>query len=110
MNVPHLPEENIKGFRVTRQGLRVYRDRWTHAPTRVAGLITGLAATRPTGIPESGTDFGALAEKYVSICPLQLDLTAYPAMHILNHWPLCREDAAGRTALKAPEYEYRLAK
>ncbi len=27
VNIPHLAEEKIKGFRITRQGMRVYRDR-----------------------------------------------------------------------------------
>ena len=40
----------------------------------------------PTGIPEDGSDVGALTEGYVSVTPLQLDLTAYKAMEKLNTW------------------------
>ncbi len=40
----------------------------------------------PTGVPERGTDIGALAEGYVSITPLHLDLTAYRALTDLNTW------------------------
>ena len=36
--------------------------------------------------PERGTDVGALAEGYVSVTPLQLDLTAYHALTDLNTW------------------------
>jgi len=35
---------------------------------------------------EEGTDFGALSEGYVSITPLQLDLTNYKAMEVLKKW------------------------
>ena len=40
----------------------------------------------PTGVAERGTDVGALAEGFVSISPLQLDLTAYRALTDLNTW------------------------
>ena len=40
----------------------------------------------PTGVPERGTDVGALAEGFVSVTPLQLDLTAYRALTDLNTW------------------------
>jgi 5'-nucleotidase len=35
---------------------------------------------------EEGTDFGALSEGFVSITPLQLDLTNYKAMDVLKKW------------------------
>jgi broad specificity polyphosphatase/5'/3'-nucleotidase SurE len=41
-----------------------------------------------------GTDVGALSEGYVSITPLQLDLTNYPAM-----WLLCIDFHDSRAAL-----------
>ena len=40
----------------------------------------------PTGVPERGTDIGVLAEGYVSVTPIQLDLTAYHAIPDLNAW------------------------
>ena len=40
----------------------------------------------PTGVDEPGTDFGALQAGYVSITPLQLDLTHYKAMDVLKKW------------------------
>ena len=39
-----------------------------------------------TGVPERGTDVGALAEGFVSVTPLQLDLTGYRTMNELNTW------------------------
>jgi 5'-nucleotidase len=40
----------------------------------------------PTGVPEPGTDVGALAEGFISVTPLQLDLTAYRMLSNLNTW------------------------
>jgi 5'-nucleotidase len=37
-------------------------------------------------VDEPGTDFGALQAGYVSITPLQLDLTAREAMDTLKAW------------------------
>jgi 5'-nucleotidase len=91
VNVPYLPEEQIKGMRITRLGLRVYRallDKRQDPRGRPYYWIGGEA---PTGIPEEGTDFGALAEGLVSITPLHLDLTAYHALQELEGWPLDRE-------------------
>ena len=45
-----------------------------------------IGGDAPTGVPDRGTDVGALAEGFVSITPLQLDLTAYRALTDLNTW------------------------
>ncbi len=86
VNVPYLPKEEIKGYKITRQGLRVYRaalDRRLDPRKRPYYWIGGEA---PTGVPEEGTDFGALAQGFVSITPLHLDLTAYRVIDSLLAW------------------------
>ena len=86
VNVPFLPETQIQGFRLTRQGLRVYHSRLDeriHPRGRPYYWIGGDA---PTGVPERGTDIGALAEGFISITPLQLDLTAYQVLPDLSAW------------------------
>jgi len=86
VNVPYLPIEVIKGYRITRLGLRVYRNRLDRRVDPRGRPYFWIGGDAPTSIPEYGTDVGALAEGYVSITPLQLDLTAYPAMESLNRW------------------------
>jgi 5'-nucleotidase len=88
VNVPFLPEDKIKGFMVTRQGMRVYRDRLDKRLDPRGRPYYWIGGDTPTGIPNKGTDFGALSEGYVSITPLHLDLTAYKAMEILENWDL----------------------
>jgi 5'-nucleotidase len=86
VNIPYLPLEKIKGFMVTRQGLRVYRDALDARHDPRGRPYYWIGGEAPTGIPEAGTDYGALAEGYVSITPLQLDLTARDAMPLLKKW------------------------
>jgi 5'-nucleotidase len=45
-----------------------------------------IGGEAPTGVPDEGTDIGALAEGYVSITPLHLDLTSYRALETLQAW------------------------
>ena len=88
VNIPMLPEEQIKGFRTTRLGLRVYRDQLDQRTDPRGRPYYWIGGETPTGIPEDGTDVGALCEGYVSLTPLQLDLTAYAAFQRLEGWPL----------------------
>jgi 5'-nucleotidase len=86
VNVPFLSELNIKGIQVTRRGLRVYHDKLDKRIDPRGKPYYWTAGDLPTGVPERGTDIGALAEGYVSITPIQLDLTAYHAIPDLNSW------------------------
>ncbi len=86
VNVPYVPEGEIKGIQVTRQGLRVYHDKVDRRLDPRNRPYYWVIGALPTSIPERGTDVGALAEGYVSVTPIQLDLTAYQAMPDLNAW------------------------
>jgi 5'-nucleotidase len=86
INIPHLPQEEIKGIRVTRQGMRVYRSRLDSREDPRHKAYYWIGGEAPTGIPEKGTDIGALMEGYVSVTPLQLDLTAYNILPVLGTW------------------------
>jgi len=80
INVPYLQDEQFKGIQITRQGLRVYRDQLVRREDPRGVPYYWIGGQAPTGIPETGTDFGALQEGYVSVTPLQLDLTASQAI------------------------------
>lgn len=86
VNVPYRPEGEIRGLRITRQGLRVYRDLLDARQDPRGRPYYWIGGEAPTGVPEDGTDFGALAEGYVSITPLHLDLTAHQTMEMLRGW------------------------
>lgn len=86
VNVPYLPEAQMRGIAITRQGLRVYRDALVKRDDPRGRPYYWIGGDFPTGVNEHGTDFGALDEGYVSVTPLQLDLTAREALDILRRW------------------------
>ena len=86
VNVPYRPLDQIRGLRVTRQGIRVYRDLLVRRLDPRGRPYYWIGGEAPTGVPKNGTDLGALAEGYVSITPLQLDMTAYQVMESMQSW------------------------
>lgn len=86
INVPYLKEAELKGYMITRQGLRVYRDALDARVDPRGKPYYWIGGEHPTGVDEPGTDFGALRAGYVSITPLQLDLTHHKAMVALRMW------------------------
>ena len=86
INIPYLPYDQLKGFMVTRQGLRLYRDVLEKRLDPRGRPYYWIGGEAPTGVIEDGTDFGALKAGYVSITPLQLDLTARDVMQTIQGW------------------------
>jgi 5'-nucleotidase len=86
VNIPYLSVETMKGMMVTRQGMRVYRDALDRRVDPRGRPYYWIGGEAPTGVNEEGTDVGALFAGYVSITPLQLDLTNYKAVEVLKNW------------------------
>jgi len=86
VNIPYLSVETIKGIMITRQGLRVYRDALDKRLDPRGRPYYWIGGEAPTGVNEEGTDVGALFAGYVSVTPLQLDLTNYKAIDVLKNW------------------------
>jgi 5'-nucleotidase len=86
VNVPYLKDEEFRGISITRQGLRLYRDLLVERQDPRGQPYYWIGGEAPTGVPEAGTDFGALREGYVSITPLHLDLTAHNELDKMKKW------------------------
>jgi len=86
VNVPDCPLAELKGFQVTRQG---HRNREnvvipaTDSRNRPIYWLAPPSTAKDAGI---GTDFHAIEHGYVSITPLQVDLTAYNAFDQVSEW------------------------
>lgn len=88
VNVPYLTLDELKGYKITRQGLRVYRDSLVVREDPRGRPYYWIGGEAPTGVHEEGTDFGALKDGFVSITPLQLDLTHQHNIQVLQAWEL----------------------
>ncbi|MFN8596242.1 MAG: 5'/3'-nucleotidase SurE [Anaerolineae bacterium] len=83
VNVPTGP---IKGVQLTRMGERVYNDALDARIDPRGRPYYWIGGSAPTGIPDDGTDVGALHNGYISITPIQMDMTAYRFMETLKEW------------------------
>lgn len=88
VNVPAVPHNEIAGVKITRLGQRVYRDRLVERQDPRGRSYYWIGGEPPIGVPEEGTDIWALANNYVSITPLHLDMTEYQMMEQLRRWGL----------------------
>lgn len=86
VNIPCIPLEEIKGIRVCRQNRGYWREKF-YAREDPRGReylwLTGeFVNTEPSA---SDTDIAALAQGYVSIVPIQVDMTDYTVLPHLSH-------------------------
>jgi 5'-nucleotidase len=86
INVPGIPESEIKGWKVTRQGQRIYRDELVRREDPRGKPYYWIGGEAPTGIEEEDTDFGAIKQGYISVTPIQLDLTDTSSLAALQGW------------------------
>ena len=84
VNVPLRRREDLRGIALTRQGSHTYRDSLVRREDPRGRPYYWIGGEASTGIPEEGTDGWALEEGFVSVTPLQLDLTAYSALETLR--------------------------
>jgi len=86
VNVPALSIDKIKGFDVTHLGLRIYQDELVCREDPKGRPNYWIGGLPPTGLVEDETDFGALDNDYVSITPIQMDMTNYTMIASLKSW------------------------
>ncbi len=88
VNVPNLPLDRLRGYAVTRMGQSRFIetfDRRSDPRGNVYYWMDGYL--EPMG-EAAGTDLGALEDGYVSLTPVQFDLTDSAAMEVLGGWDL----------------------
>ncbi len=88
VDVPAVPEGEIAGIMVTRMGLRIYYDELVRRVDPRGRPYYWIGGQEPGGVLEEGTDLWAVAHNYVSVTPLQLDLTAHELIEPLRAWNL----------------------
>ena len=84
INLPALPQERIRGVRVTRQDTGPLVERFQRRVDPREHVYYWLAEINERRDLEPDTDYGALAAGYVSITPIHHDLTHYPSFNSLK--------------------------
>ncbi len=86
VNVPDVPFEQIKGMKITRLGRRHKAEPVIKSVNPRGELVYWVGAAGPAADAGSGTDFDAVAQGWVSLTPLQVDLTHFQQLDPLQQW------------------------
>ncbi len=86
VNIPNLPENEIKGIKVTRQGKKDYTEKVEVRKDPWGRTYYWIGGEEPNWKAEPGTDYWAIKNSYVSVTPIHLDLTDYKALEILKNY------------------------
>ncbi len=88
VNVPNLPQEEIKGLEITRLGRRGYQDDLVERTDPFGRHYYWIGGGKPTGVNKRGTDIHAIAHGKISVTPIHLDLTNHRMIGRLKGWGL----------------------
>jgi 5'-nucleotidase len=87
VNIPALPLQQIKGIRLCRQTMGLWKeefDKRTDPMRRDYYWLTGVFHNLEPDAPD--TDEWALSNNFVSVVPVKIDLTAYDSFDRLKTW------------------------
>ncbi|PNW27591.1 5'/3'-nucleotidase SurE [Formosa algae] len=88
VNIPNVPKKDIKGIRVCRQARANWVEKFDKRQSPMGKDYYWLAGTFENLDQGEDTDEWALENNYVSIVPVQFDLTAYQSIKQINTWNL----------------------
>jgi 5'-nucleotidase len=86
VNVPDMPFSELRGIQVTRLGTRHVAEPTIKETDPRGRKIYWIGQPGPQQDAGPGTDFYAVNSGYVSITPLQVDLTQYKVLDELSTW------------------------
>ncbi|MBM5570707.1 MULTISPECIES: 5'/3'-nucleotidase SurE [Deefgea] len=86
VNVPDVPYESLKGIKVTRLGRRHKSAPVIRSANPRGDTIWWVGPIGKIADATTGTDFDAIANGFVSITPLSIDLTAHQQLEFIAEW------------------------
>ena len=86
VNIPDVPFKEVKGILSTRLGRRHQAEPGVHSLDQRGERIYWLGSVGEVQNDAPGTDFHAIENSFVSITPLQVDLTEHTAQQALKGW------------------------
>ncbi|MDC0181218.1 5'/3'-nucleotidase SurE [Candidatus Thioglobus sp.] len=84
VNVPDIPMNEVLGIKSTRLGSR-HKSAPSIQDTKDSSLFW-IGENGKEADNDEGTDFYAVTNNYVSVTPLQIDLTKYSEVNLLGDW------------------------
>jgi len=85
INLPYSEDGHYEGVRFTRQGVRLYQDTLDKRFDPRGKPYYWIGGDAPSGLMDEGTDYWAIKQGYISVTPLQMDMTNKPLLDQLNH-------------------------
>jgi len=86
VNVPDVPRADVRGLAITRLGRRHKAEDVIKTQSPRGETVYWVGAAGPAADAGEGTDFHAVAGGYVSVTPLQIDLTNRDQMRAVDQW------------------------
>jgi len=86
VNVPDVPYAELRGIKVTRLGRRHKAEGVVKQVTPRNETVYWVGAAGPAADAGEGTDFHAVANNFVSVTPLQIDLTHTGQIGSVKEW------------------------
>jgi 5'-nucleotidase len=86
VNVPDVPFAQLRGFRASRLGYRHRSAPVARATDPRGRPVYWVGPAGPGQDAGPGTDFDTVAQGYVSVTPLQVDLTRHAALPAIGAW------------------------
>jgi len=86
VNIPNIPVAEVKGIKVTRLGNRHRSEAVITAEDPRGRPVYWIGPAGRSQDAGPGTDFHAVAEGYVSVTPLTVDLTNHAELETLRSW------------------------
>lgn len=88
VNLPAVPAEELRGVRVTRLGSRYFSSSLTRMADPWGREIYWIGGGTITWTGGDEADHSAVADGYISVTPLQMDLTNYDLLETVRQWRL----------------------
>jgi 5'-nucleotidase len=88
VNLPRIPTEEVRGIQVTKLGSRFFSESLTRMQDPWGREIFWIGGGTVTWTGGEDSDHRAVAEGYISITPLHMDLTNYPLLETVQGWCL----------------------
>ena len=88
VNIPKLKEEEIKGVRVCRQANGYWKENFDKRKSPYGKEYYWLSGEFINKDKGQDTDIWALENGFISVVPVQFDMTAHHAIQKLNSWDI----------------------